>query len=90
MTVFEAITIVKEILRDFECSPSAFSIFSISCIIYETCREYRQSLKIITGKGSHSAHKVAVLKPAIKNALLDDGWIIGTWDAGLVVRGRSS
>lgn len=49
-----------------------------------------QSLKIITGKGSHSAHKVAVLKPAIKNALLDDGWIIGTWDAGLVVRGRSS
>ncbi|KAF9448943.1 hypothetical protein P691DRAFT_813372 [Macrolepiota fuliginosa MF-IS2] len=69
-TVFEAVTIVKEILQDFTCSPS-------------------QPLKIITGKGSHSANGVAVLKPAIRNSLVEDGWIVGTWDAGLVVRGRN-
>lgn len=49
-----------------------------------------QPFKIVTGKGSHSANKVAVLKPAIKNALVEDGWTVGTWDAGLVVRGRNS
>lgn len=70
-TVFEAVTIVKEILQDINCSPS-------------------QPLKIITGKGTHSTNKVAVLRPAIKNALLNDGWSVGTWDAGLVVRGRNS
>ncbi|KXN87678.1 hypothetical protein AN958_08315, partial [Leucoagaricus sp. SymC.cos] len=70
-TVFEAVTIVKEILQDVQCSQS-------------------QPFKIITGKGTHSANKVAVLKPAIKNALVEDGWSVGTWDAGLVVRGRSS
>lgn len=53
-------------------------------------RNTGQPLKIITGKGSHSTNKVAVLKPAIRNALLDDGWVVGTWNAGLVVRGRSS
>ncbi|KAJ3571043.1 hypothetical protein NP233_g4013 [Leucocoprinus birnbaumii] len=74
-TVFEAVTIVKETLRDFSCSPS-------------------QPLKIITGKGTHSTNKVGVLKPAIKNALLQDGWIIGMAscdsdsDASFVARKR--
>jgi hypothetical protein len=47
-----------------------------------------QTLKIVTGKGTHSVNKVAVLKPAIKKALVEDGWIVGTWDAGLLVCGR--
>ncbi|KAF8074682.1 hypothetical protein FPV67DRAFT_1777505 [Lyophyllum atratum] len=45
-------------------------------------------LKIITGRGSHSANQVSVLKPAIKKALVQDGWVVGGWDGGLVVRGK--
>ncbi|KAF7345396.1 Smr domain-containing protein [Mycena venus] len=45
-------------------------------------------LKIITGRGSHSAGQVSVLKPAVKKALEEDGWVVGTWDAGVTVRGR--
>ncbi|OCH96328.1 hypothetical protein OBBRIDRAFT_787411 [Obba rivulosa] len=47
-------------------------------------------LKIITGRGTHSANGVGVLGPAVKNALVQDGWLVGTWDAGLVVRGKAS
>ncbi|KDQ50717.1 hypothetical protein JAAARDRAFT_141527 [Jaapia argillacea MUCL 33604] len=45
-------------------------------------------LKIITGKGTHSHNGVGVLGPAVKAALQDDGWSVGTWDGGLVVRGK--
>ncbi|KAG5722796.1 Smr domain-containing protein [Termitomyces sp. T112] len=45
-------------------------------------------LRIITGRGSHSVNQVSVLKPAIKKALLEDNWLVGTWDGGLVVRGK--
>jgi hypothetical protein len=45
-------------------------------------------LKIITGRGAHSAKGKSVLKPAIKNALHDDGWIVDVWDGGLLVRGK--
>ncbi|PPQ71890.1 hypothetical protein CVT24_006864 [Panaeolus cyanescens] len=43
-------------------------------------------MKIITGRGSHSVNNVSVLKPAIKKALMEDGWSVAMWDAGLVVR----
>ncbi len=45
-------------------------------------------LKIITGRGSHSVNQVSVLKPAIRMALIEDGWSVSSWDAGLIVRGR--
>ncbi|KAH7924162.1 hypothetical protein BV22DRAFT_1067358 [Leucogyrophana mollusca] len=45
-------------------------------------------LKIITGRGTHSAGRVSVLKPAVKSALVQEGWSVGMWDGGLVVRGR--
>ena len=45
-------------------------------------------LKIITGKGAHSVNKVSILKPAIRRALIEDGWFVGSWDGGLVVRGK--
>ncbi|KIK97349.1 hypothetical protein PAXRUDRAFT_825028 [Paxillus rubicundulus Ve08.2h10] len=45
-------------------------------------------LRIITGRGTHSANGVGVLKPAVRSALLQDGWNVGMWDGGLVVRGR--
>ncbi|KIJ65212.1 hypothetical protein HYDPIDRAFT_181531 [Hydnomerulius pinastri MD-312] len=47
-------------------------------------------LRIITGRGTHSANGVGVLKPAVRSALLRDGWNVGVWDGGLVVRGRTS
>ncbi|EMD39160.1 hypothetical protein CERSUDRAFT_93203 [Gelatoporia subvermispora B] len=47
-------------------------------------------LKIITGRGNHSVNGIGVLSPAVKNALVEDGWLVGTWDAGLVVRGKTS
>ncbi|KII87287.1 hypothetical protein PLICRDRAFT_42932 [Plicaturopsis crispa FD-325 SS-3] len=46
-------------------------------------------LKIITGRGTHSTNRVGVLKPAVKAALTEQGWNVGTWDGGLVVRGRN-
>lgn len=47
-------------------------------------------LKIITGRGAHSVNHVSVLKPAIKKELVEDGWAVGGWDGGLIVRGRHS
>ncbi|OSD04844.1 Smr-domain-containing protein [Trametes coccinea BRFM310] len=46
-------------------------------------------LKVITGRGSHSRNGVAVLGPAVKNALTADGWRVDTCDGGLVIRGRA-
>ncbi|PFH51010.1 hypothetical protein AMATHDRAFT_75206 [Amanita thiersii Skay4041] len=45
-------------------------------------------LKIITGRGSHSVNQVSILKPAVKKALDEDGWSVGVWEGGLVVRGK--
>lgn len=45
-------------------------------------------MKIITGRGTHSVNQVGVLKPAVKKALVQDGWIVGSWDGGLIVRQR--
>ncbi|KAJ3809692.1 hypothetical protein F5876DRAFT_43344, partial [Lentinula aff. lateritia] len=45
-------------------------------------------LKIITGRGTHSANNVSVLKPALRKALVEDGWLVSTWDGGLIVRGK--
>ncbi|KAJ7777239.1 hypothetical protein B0H16DRAFT_1406818 [Mycena metata] len=45
-------------------------------------------LKIITGRGTHSAGRVSVLKPAVRKALEEEGWVVGGWEGGLSVRGR--
>ncbi|KAH9479696.1 Smr domain-containing protein [Psilocybe cubensis] len=42
-------------------------------------------LKIITGRGSHSHNQISVLKPAVRKALVEDGWTVGSWDGGLIV-----
>ncbi|THU92966.1 hypothetical protein K435DRAFT_800074 [Dendrothele bispora CBS 962.96] len=47
-----------------------------------------QPLKIITGRGAHSVGHVSVLKPALQKALVEEGWSVSLWDAGLVVRGK--
>ncbi|RXW21363.1 hypothetical protein EST38_g4483 [Candolleomyces aberdarensis] len=43
-------------------------------------------LKIVTGRGLHSANGTSVLKPAVKKRLVEEGWSVSAWDAGLVVR----
>lgn len=45
-------------------------------------------LRLITGRGTHSAGGVGVLKPAVHRALVNKGWDVKMWDGGLVVRGR--
>ncbi|KAK2465699.1 hypothetical protein APHAL10511_002243 [Amanita phalloides] len=47
-------------------------------------------LKIITGRGSHSLNQVSVLKPRIQKALDEDGWSVGVWEGGLIVRGKKA
>ena len=46
-------------------------------------------LKVITGRGNHSANRVGVLGPAIHAALVEEGWNVSKWDGGLVVRDRT-
>jgi DNA-nicking Smr family endonuclease len=60
----------------------------VRTILVESPATNAQPLKIITGRGLHSASGVGVLGPAIKNALIEDGWNVDKWSAGLIVRGR--
>ncbi|KAI5124265.1 hypothetical protein M0805_005114 [Coniferiporia weirii] len=47
-------------------------------------------LHVITGRGTHSTGGVAVLGPALKNALERDGWSVGRrGEAGLLVKGQA-
>ncbi|KAG2067771.1 hypothetical protein BDR04DRAFT_1144187 [Suillus decipiens] len=78
--VQEAIVITCEILEREGCSPVAGHFAE---------RNYASSpLRLITGRGTHSAGGVGVLKPAVHRALVNKGWDVKMWDGGLVVRGR--
>jgi len=46
-------------------------------------------VEFITGRGNHSAGGIAVLGPAVRNALIQEGWNVSSLPAGLVVYGRS-
>ena len=89
-TVAEAIHIVKEILVE-ECPTQGSFPFRNPQTSANLC--YEQSLakplKIITGRGIHSINGVGVLGPAIMADLSGEGWNVGRWDGGLVIRGRS-
>jgi DNA-nicking Smr family endonuclease len=85
-SVAEATVIVKEILQQDGCSPCThFYVLSLP-----THNHFRlaKPFNIITGRGVHSANGVGVLKPAVRAALVEDGWHVGTWDGGLVVKGK--
>ncbi|KAF9647425.1 hypothetical protein BDM02DRAFT_3117142 [Thelephora ganbajun] len=57
-------------------------------MIYDNPPTNAKPLKIITGRGKHSANGVGVLRPAIKNRLTELGWDVSSFDGGLVVRGQ--
>ncbi|KAJ7623753.1 hypothetical protein FB45DRAFT_926650 [Roridomyces roridus] len=67
---------------------AAEAVVLVNEILGEKTWTPEKPLKIITGRGAHSANQVSVLKPAVKKALSEDGWIVGTWDGGLLVRGK--
>ncbi|KAJ7881186.1 hypothetical protein B0H13DRAFT_2235610 [Mycena leptocephala] len=67
---------------------AAEAVVIVNGILREQTWSPDKPLKIITGRGSHSAGQISVLKPAVRRALEEDGWVVGQWDAGLTVRGR--
>ena len=87
-------TVVKEavaISREF-AAENWKGLFSFSCV-QETCNSSSnvsgKPLRIITGRGKHSMNGISVLSPAVKNALIADGWRVDTFDGGVMVRGRA-
>jgi hypothetical protein len=45
-------------------------------------------MQIITGRGNHSVGGIAVLGPAVYDALIKDGWNASRSSASVVVYGR--
>ncbi|KAK7687797.1 hypothetical protein QCA50_009016 [Cerrena zonata] len=74
---------------DLHGTTVAEAILIVKEILAEECPSQSKPLKIITGRGIHSINGVGVLGPAIKANLLGEGWNVGRWDGGLVVRGKS-
>lgn len=58
-------------------------------ILDETPPTKVKPLQIITGRGTHSANGVGVLKPALKNKLIELGWDVSLFHGGLTVHGPS-
>ncbi|KAJ7027951.1 hypothetical protein C8F04DRAFT_1222862 [Mycena alexandri] len=64
------------------------AVIIVNEILAEGGWSAERPLKIITGRGTHSAGRVSVLKPAVRKALEEEGWVVGGWEGGLSVRGR--
>ncbi|KAF9266785.1 hypothetical protein L218DRAFT_750549 [Marasmius fiardii PR-910] len=82
-TVLEATQIILEMLEG-----STSTSTSTSASASTPRRPLKLPVKIITGRGTHSRGRISVLKPAVKKALVDRGWVVSEWEGGLVVRGR--
>ncbi|KAF7309449.1 Cytoplasmic protein [Mycena indigotica] len=67
---------------------AAEAITIVKEILEEQIWSSDKPLRVITGRGTHSAGQVSVLKPAVRRSLEEEGWLIGQWDGGLTVRGR--
>ncbi|RDB15749.1 hypothetical protein Hypma_003635 [Hypsizygus marmoreus] len=74
---------------DLHGTTVAEAIILVKEILQTQATSPSKPLKIITGRGSHSVNQVSVLKPGVRKALVEDGWAVGSWDGGLVVRGKS-
>ncbi|KAF8652168.1 hypothetical protein AX16_004525 [Volvariella volvacea WC 439] len=75
---------------DLHGATAAEAIVIVKEILEQEGASQSKPLKVVTGRGTHSAGQISVLKPAVKKALIEGGWNVGTWEAGLVVRGKSS
>jgi hypothetical protein len=100
--VSEAITIVKEILAREGASACTFSTGYVAPSLTSSSRLARlpgtplvlaaaKPLHFVTGRGIHSAGGVPVLGPAVRGALIKDGWdVVESRGGTLSVRGRVS
>lgn len=88
-TLREASRIVEEIIYDSPPTNGEGSSFPalLRCRL-SLFQSTAKPLKIITGRGTHSANRGGVLRPALKNRLTELNWDVTLFDGGLVVRGR--
>ena len=88
-TLAEASQIVQEMIYDTPPTNGEGTSISLAAVCRLTlCESTAKPLKIITGRGTHSANRGGVLRPALKNRLTDLGWDVTLVDGGLVVRGQ--
>ncbi|PCH44424.1 hypothetical protein WOLCODRAFT_139001 [Wolfiporia cocos MD-104 SS10] len=75
---------------DLHGTTTAEAVQIVKDILRESGSSPAKPLRIITGRGTHSANGISVLGPAVRSALLEDGWTVGSFEGGLVVRGKSA
>ncbi|KAJ3995474.1 hypothetical protein F5050DRAFT_1767168 [Lentinula boryana] len=73
---------------DLHGTTAAEAIIIVSETLASMGNSSSKPLKIVTGRGTHSTNQISVLKPALRKALVEDGWSVSTWDGGLIVRGK--
>lgn len=73
---------------DLHGSTLAQALQIVEEILYDTPPTNAKPLQIVTGRGTHSANGVGVLRPALKNKLTELGWDVSLFHAGLVVHGQ--
>ncbi|KAF5384627.1 hypothetical protein D9757_007513 [Collybiopsis confluens] len=66
---------------------SEAAVIALETLVSMRCSPSKP-LKVITGRGTHSANQISILKPALQKALVEEGWAVSTWDGGLIVRGK--
>lgn len=86
---------------DRECSVFSLVLYSTYIGLYlriyallfcssSTAAARREApLRIITGRGNHSAGKVSVLRPFLTSTLKAEGWSVHKMEGGLVVNSRT-
>jgi len=73
---------------DLHGTTVAEAIVIVKEVIEKSGASAHKPLTVITGCGTHLANKVSVLRPAVMDALLQERWIVHTWDGGLTVKGK--
>lgn len=86
-TVAEALEIVQEIICDTPPTKGGKTSHSLSQSLLKFVSLAANPLRVITGRGAHSANGIGVLRPALKNRLTELGWNVNLFDGGLVVHG---
>ena len=85
-TLAQAIQIVEEMIYEDNPTNGEGPPFFLPQCWLSSLKSAAKPLKIITGRGTHSANRVGVLRPALKNKLTELGWNVTLFDGGLVVR----
>lgn len=87
-TLVEASQIVQDMIYDDPPTNSKQRPFPYFWHWLSFSKLVAKPLKIITGRGTHSANGVGVLRPGLKKRLTELGWDVTLFEGGLVVRGQ--